>query len=177
METELTLEIKNKLLTYFPKSLSNIETNKFRPRFIGFEVPVEHGTVLNGIVDCLRIDEYFANTITAYTCGIKKEDYINPFPYKYVTPKEYIPKSCKINEDNISLYSNNTCQNESKCLFKLKSKKGNQAILFTAFEIKISYSDFKSKHGHNFCGNLNYYKIKAERLLPLGSNMNAFILS
>ena len=26
-----------------------------------------------------------------------------------------------------------------------------------AFEIKVTKSDFHSKHGHNFVGNLNYY--------------------
>ena len=29
----------------------------------------------------------------------------------------------------------------------------------TCFEIKISVSDFKSKNGHNFCGNHNYYVV------------------
>lgn len=35
-------------------------------------------------------------------------------------------------------------------------------ILTTCFEVKISKSDFKSKNGHNFVGNLNYYVIPKE---------------
>lgn len=30
-------------------------------------------------------------------------------------------------------------------------------VLIACYEIKISKSDFKSKHGHNFVGNVNYY--------------------
>ena len=34
--------------------------------------------------------------------------------------------------------------------------------VFRCYEIKISKSDFKSKHGHNFVGNFNYYVIPKE---------------
>lgn len=33
----------------------------------------------------------------------------------------------------------------------------NTKDIVTCFEIKVTESDFKSKHGHNFAGNLNYY--------------------
>ena len=39
---------------------------------------------------------------------------------------------------------------------------GHQEILITCYEIKVSKSDFKSKHGHNFVGNCNYYVIPNE---------------
>lgn len=35
-------------------------------------------------------------------------------------------------------------------------------IISTCYEIKISKSDFKSIHGHNFVGNFNYYVIPKE---------------
>jgi hypothetical protein len=35
-------------------------------------------------------------------------------------------------------------------------------ILTTCYEIKITKQDFKSKHGHNFVGNHNYYVIPKE---------------
>lgn len=35
-------------------------------------------------------------------------------------------------------------------------------MLITCFEMKISKSDFKSRHGHNFVGNHNYYVIPKE---------------
>lgn len=34
--------------------------------------------------------------------------------------------------------------------------------IFRCYEIKISKSDFKSKHGHNFVGHFNYYVIPKE---------------
>lgn len=34
--------------------------------------------------------------------------------------------------------------------------------IFRCYEIKISKSDFKSKHGHNFVGHFNYYVVPKE---------------
>ena len=34
--------------------------------------------------------------------------------------------------------------------------------IFRCFEIKISKSDFRSNHGHNFVGNFNYYVMPKE---------------
>lgn len=34
--------------------------------------------------------------------------------------------------------------------------------VFRCYEIKVSKSDFKSKHGHNFVGHLNYYVMPLE---------------
>ena len=34
--------------------------------------------------------------------------------------------------------------------------------IFRCFEIKISKSDFRSIHGHNFIGNFNYYVMPKE---------------
>lgn len=35
-------------------------------------------------------------------------------------------------------------------------------ICVTCFEVKITFEDFKSPHGHNFCGNRNYYVVPKE---------------
>ena len=40
--------------------------------------------------------------------------------------------------------------------------RGTPAIIITAYEIKVSKSDFKSLHGHNFVGHCNYYIIPKE---------------
>ncbi len=63
------------------------------------------------------------------------------------------------------------------CLtFKLDYKH-NQLPIITVYEIKISYADFKSEHGHNFYGDENYYIVPKKLLeeiknkepyLPLG---------
>ena len=39
--------------------------------------------------------------------------------------------------------------------------------IFRCFEIKISKSDFLSKHGHNFVGNYNYYVMPKELFLKI----------
>lgn len=40
-------------------------------------------------------------------------------------------------------------------------------IATTCFEVKITKSDFKSKNGHNFVGNFNYYVIPKELYLDV----------
>ena len=35
-------------------------------------------------------------------------------------------------------------------------------LLLTCIEIKVTKADFKSEHGHNFVGNLNYYAVPEE---------------
>lgn len=35
-------------------------------------------------------------------------------------------------------------------------------MLITCIEIKVTKSDFKSEHGHNFVGNMNYYAVPEE---------------
>lgn len=39
-------------------------------------------------------------------------------------------------------------------------------IVITCFEVKITFSDFHSPNGHNFCGNYNYYCVP-KALVPL----------
>jgi len=52
------------------------------------------------------------------------------------------------------------CDDCYGCVFK--SNSFELGILATCFEIKITKSDFKSKNGHNFVGNHNYYVIPKE---------------
>jgi len=78
----------------------------------------------------------------------------------------------EVNVDNI-FYSNNIRNTNGKYdlyqgrvdairLSKKSIKENNKwelVLEYTCFEIKISLSDFKSKNGHNFIGNYNYYVI------------------
>lgn len=43
------------------------------------------------------------------------------------------------------------------CVFK--RSRYEYGILTTCFEIKITFNDFQSIYGHNFCGNKNYYVV------------------
>lgn len=49
------------------------------------------------------------------------------------------------------------CKQCRGCVFKKHHY--DLGILTTCFEVKISVSDFKSKNGHNFHGNRNYYVV------------------
>lgn len=54
-------------------------------------------------------------------------------------------------------------------------------MMITCFEVKITLSDFKSKNGHNFHGNENYYCVpkdlvpKIEALVPDNIGILAYI--
>lgn len=85
--------------------------------------------------------------------------------------EDYIVKEDKIficNKDNITI--NNIkeppCKQKKTCVGCIyKSSECNNreiGILTTCYEIKITKSDFKTKHGHNFVGNHNYYVIPKE---------------
>lgn len=48
------------------------------------------------------------------------------------------------------------------CRHRYIREVGHQEILITCYEIKVTKSDFRSKNGHNFVGNCNYYIIPKE---------------
>lgn len=106
MKTDLTLNIERHIRAYDPLEFDGIRINKFRPRHTFFEYPVECGTTKCGLVDAVRICEYFSGERGA----VRRVRY-----------------------------------------------EGEPQILFVFFEIKVTARDFKSKNGHNFKGNLNYY--------------------
>lgn len=91
----------------------------------------EEVDVGTGFVDVIRFEDYVESTRTETGCtGIK--------PLKSYC--ETIP-DCK------------------KCYLWGKANIKTLGIATTCFEVKISKSDFKSKNGHNFVGNFNYYVI------------------
>lgn len=85
------------------------------------------------------------NVITGFVDFIRFEDYIQD---DYTECKN---QKCKIEG---STFPNKHCK---ACIHKIHSY--NTGILTTCFEIKITLSDFKSKNGHNFVGNRNYYVV------------------
>lgn len=159
METDLTRKIKRYLSRYYPTRFSGIEVNQFRNRHIGFEVLVETGNTKGGIVDCLRADEYFSDVVETHYCRYYGKKSILDY---------YIKNHCELGYRSVTEVPN-LCDKKG-CIGHRVGKSGVENILLTAFEIKITKSDFKSKNGHNFCGNLNYYVIPKElkvELLPL----------
>lgn len=88
-----------------------------------------------GFVDSIRFEDYIVRTYGEYSCRIP---------------------NCKIQG---LTYPNDHCRN---CVHKHNGTVHELGIAMTCFEIKISKSDFKSKNGHNFVGNFNYYVIPKE---------------
>jgi hypothetical protein len=129
--------------------MCGITINPHRPQHTAFEVPAECGTTKYGIVDAVRISEYFSGIENRYACfwQLRKGDGIQQAEqdrhciggYKVADR----PRYC----------------NQPGCVWKHMVGEGDPDILITCFEIKISTADFKSANGHNFVGNLNYYVV------------------
>ncbi len=99
----------------------------------------EEVNVITGYVDFIRFENYIKNEDEVYLCGKNN----NPI---------------SIERDKC----NRKCEG---CIYKRGDlDKADYGIMTTCFEIKISKSDFKSKNGHNFVGNKNYYVVPKELL-------------
>ena len=150
-KTDITLSIEKSLLCYAPKELGGIVLNTARGTFIAFEVPVKCGTTLSGMIDCVKVSEYFGDKKRIGVCRC------------YTWKRDRIRKM-RIDCLNGILYSDNTPEfcNNINCYWNIKRDVGVPKVLITCFEIKINKADFHSKNGHNFVGNLNYYVVPAE---------------
>lgn len=67
-KTDMTRDIEKALRYYAPRELGGITVNTFRGRSTAFEVPVECGTNTAGMVDCVRINEYFGDRERTRVC-------------------------------------------------------------------------------------------------------------
>ena len=156
-KTEQTKKIEECLASYYPATVCGIEINKFRPRHMAFEVPIECGTVSGGLVDCMRVDEYFADIRYEDKCrfhGSKEEPeshYIHGYERSCNCLRNY-PEG-----EKPEFCTEKDCRGHSRI-----RTLAEPSILVTCYEIKISKYDFQSPHGHNFVGNCNYYVMPAE---------------
>lgn len=96
----------------------------------------EEVNVGTGIVDSIRFEDYIKNINDVYECrktNIAIADINNPV--------------CSVNKKSCT-----------GCIYKSsKLCERELGIMTTCYEMKITKSDFKSKNGHNFVGNRNYY--------------------
>lgn len=148
-ETDMTRDIKRALKYYKPREIGGININTARGSSTVFEVPVKCGTTAAGMIDCVRISEYFGDKKRARVCRSHTRE-----------RSQSVPINCPIGITE----SNKTpelCDNE-RCQWNAWGDVEKPKVLVQCFEIKISKSDFHSKNGHNFVGNLNYYVIPAE---------------
>lgn len=152
-KTDLTRAIEKAIKDYCPSEVCGIRINKHRPTHTAFEVPVACGTTTAGLVDCMRIQEYFGDMKRTTHCRLhqyershKTRIWAVGTPCEREYPEGGRPDLC----------------DSPTCPWRYTQEEGTAKILVTCFEIKITKSDFKSKHGHNFVGNCNYYVIPKE---------------
>lgn len=141
METELTKKIKRACHTYKPALNTTLRTIRYAD-----EVLCPNG----GYVDSIRFEDYIAEN-RSY-CLLENPEKAQNGTQHII---ENIPKHCKLGEEY--RYYNPYCYG---CVWK--HTEHILDMLVTCYEIKISVSDFKSKNGHNFYGNHNYYVVSSD---------------
>lgn len=151
-KTEMTRRIEEAILQWSPVQIGDIKINAQRKQHTALEVCAECGTTKFGIVDAVRVSEYFGDFEYHDCCRIarwRKDGYDG---LKYGV-------ECERGYDRTELPS--FCDQKS-CRWNFTSIAGKPKILLTCFEIKVTKSDFKSKNGHNFVGNMNFYVVPEE---------------
>lgn len=151
----MTKAIEKALRYYHPSEVCGVRVNKFRSSHTAFEVPVVCGTIKAGLVDCMRVQEYFGGIRLEEYCYLahyaeKGKEWARAMDEGFTCIRGYGPGEKPELCDEVG------------CRCRHIREVGHQEILITCYEIKVSKSDFKSKHGHNFVGNCNYYVIPNE---------------
>lgn len=139
MESELTKKIKTACRTFKPALNTKMRTIRY----------AEEVWTPTGIVDVIRFEDYIT----------RDSSYCMKLTPTKLDLKEWVKPSaldgkCKL--DGLS-YKNEHCRG---CIYQRHLHEID--MLITCFEVKISVSDFKSKNGHNFHGNKNYYVVASE---------------
>ena len=137
METELTKRIKMLTHGYRPEIPSSMRTIRW----------ADEVWTSTGIVDSIRFEDYYEND--EYLCKLIDSD---RFSEKDNQTTAYFHELGKCFRDGCTEKSSDKCHG---CCFR--SHLWNIGMMVTCYEVKITYSDFKSENGHNFHGNKNYY--------------------
>lgn len=149
-KTDLTKQIEQAILDWHPAKIGDIKINTSRREHTALEVVAECGTTRSGIVDAVRVSEYFGDYERRHIC--------RPAQWRREGIRQGI--SCELGY-HPSKPLPDFCE-QTTCRWNGISEVGTQKILLTCFEIKVTKSDFKSEHGHNFIGNMNYYVVPEE---------------
>ncbi len=149
-KTDLTKQIEQAILDWHPAKIGDIKINTSRREHTALEVVAECGTTRSGIVDAVRVSEYFGDYERRHIC--------RPAQWRREGIRQGI--SCELGF-HPSKPLPDFCE-QTTCRWNGTSEVGTQKILLTCFEIKVTKSDFKSEHGHNFIGNMNYYVVPEE---------------
>ena len=143
-ETKLTKQIKLAAHGYRPKMPTKMRTIRFAD-----EVWTPHG-----ICDVIRAEDYIKSR--EQSCLLLRTESLGKMWVNYITNQGFEMGRCK--------FEGETCPNQNcaHCQFRLV----NLAVvdmMITAYEVKITKSDFYSEHGHSIdyaetpFANENYY--------------------
>lgn len=159
-KTELTRKIEASLSSWSTTKLGGVKLNAMRKGFCAIEVPVECGSVKGGLVDFIRVDECLLNEREAGGCSFAAYRQCDEKGYA-ATVKEFADEAGCPKDTSDYKFRLFPCEKED-CRHYYKGTTADNDILVTCVEIKISVSDFASKHGHNFVGNCNYYAMPTD---------------
>lgn len=137
-ETDLTKRIKKLTHFYSPKLNTSMRTIRW----------ADEVWTPTGIVDSIRFEDYYSSE--EYLCRLIDLDRFS----EAVHSTHPLGKCLR---DNSQSKDNKKCHG---CVMRCHN--WVIGMMVTCYEVKISYSDFKSKNGHNFHGNENYYCVPKE---------------
>lgn len=140
METELTKAIKAATHYFSPKLNINMRTIRW----------ADEVWTPSGIVDSIRFEDYYSGEMMI--CRLIDHERLQRDPVLEATRKL-----------GVCFRDGSTDKNKLMCKSCVyKAHEFEVGMMITCYEVKISYRDFKSKNGHNFHGNENYYVAPVE---------------
>lgn len=141
-ETELTKKIKQLTHYYTPKINTTMRTIRW----------ADEVWTPTGIVDSIRFEDYREKE--EYLCKLIDATRFSETDNRTTA---FMHELGKCFRDGSAEKSNKKCHG---CV--LRSHGWTIGMMVSCFEVKITLSDFKSKNGHNFHGNENYYCVPKE---------------
>ncbi len=143
METELTARIKKLTHGFRPILPTKMRTIRW----------ADEVWTPTGIVDSIRFEDFYSKDLSI--CPYINPDQFDPAALDMY--KSLHPLGECFREQGAKEMDNDRCRG---CVF---AHRGHEVgMMCTCYEVKITLSDFKSKNGHNFHGNENYYVVPAE---------------
>jgi len=141
-ELDLTKRIKQLTHYYSPKLKTSMRTIRW----------ADEVWTPSGIVDSIRFEDYYERE--EYHCKLIDTD---RFSKTINHTTKYMYELGKCFRDGSTEKDDQKCHG---CLLRCHNR--TIGMMITCFEVKITYSDFKSDNGHNFHGNENYYCVPKE---------------
>jgi hypothetical protein len=152
-KSDLTLAIENALKWYRPNSMGGYELKRKYNRYMAFEVPVVCNTSHGGLIDAVEIAEHVKQLPSKPTCRWSMYSHWR----KHFAEMEEVSQQCIRKNKQADKDCNATDCQWNRLLYQAKDE-----VMIICYEIKTSLSDFRSKNGHNFVGNMNFYVIPCD---------------